>query len=123
MINLQLFLGAILAAIAVGIGALGSHRMPGYLAAKGFDEAKIEKRLDQCETAVRYQMFHCLAVVAMSLSNTTDERRGFRVASWLMMVGVFLFSGGIYGIVFFEAPTHGLVPFGGLAFIAGWITG
>ena len=39
--NLQLLIASILAAVAVGIGALGSHSMPGYLAAKGFDETKI----------------------------------------------------------------------------------
>jgi len=119
--NLQLLIAAILAAIGVGIGALGSHSMPGYLAAKGFDEAKIEKRLEQCETGVRYQLIHSLAVVAISLSSAARERRGFRVASWFMIAGIILFSGSIYGIVFFEAPTHVIVPFGGLSFIAGWI--
>ncbi len=120
--NIHLFIGSILAAIGVGIGALGAHSMPGYLAAKGFDEAKIEKRLEQYETAVRYQLFHSLVVVAIGLSTDVAKgQRRFRIAVWLMVAGIALFSGGIYGIVFFEAPTHGIVPFGGLAFIAGWI--
>jgi uncharacterized membrane protein YgdD (TMEM256/DUF423 family) len=119
--NVALFIGSILAAIGVGIGALGAHSMPGYLAAKGFDETKIEKRLEQCETAVRYQLVHSLAIVAIGLSTVSKESRRFRWVVGLMVVGVSLFSGGIYGIVFFEAPTHGIVPLGGLAFIAGWI--
>ncbi len=119
--NVALFVGSILAAIGVGIGALGAHSMPGYLAAKGFDEVKIEKRLEQCETAVRYQLVHSLAIVAMSLSTVAREPRRFRSTVWLMVVGIVLFSGGIYGIVFFEAPTHGVVPFGGVAFIVGWL--
>jgi uncharacterized membrane protein YgdD (TMEM256/DUF423 family) len=121
LMNVWLFVGAILAAIGVGIGALGAHSMPGYLEAKGFDEAKIEKRLEQYETAVRYQLLHSLALVAIGLSVVGKERKPFRLAAWLMVVGIVLFSGGIYAIVFFEAPTHGMVPFGGLAFIAGWI--
>ncbi len=120
--NLQLLIASILAAIGVGIGALGSHSMPGYLAAKGFDETKIEKRLEQCEAGVRYQLIHSLAVVAISLSSAARERRGFRIVSWFMIGGIVLFSGGIYGIVFCEAPTHVIVPFGGLSFIAGWLT-
>ncbi len=119
--NIPLLVGSILAAIGVGIGALGAHSMPGYLSAKGFDEAKIEKRLEQYETAVRYQLFHSLAVVAIGLSTFSTDQKRFRVACWLMVAGIILFSGGIYGIVFFEAPTHGIVPVGGLAFIAGWI--
>ena len=95
--------------------------MPGYLAAKGFDDTKIDKRLEQCETGVRYQLIHSLAIVAISLSSAARERSGFRVASWFMIAGIILFSGGIYGIVFCEAPTHVIVPFGGLSFIAGWI--
>lgn len=118
--NRGLFLGAILAAIGVGIGALGSHSMPEFLKAKGFDEAKIEKRLEQCETGVRYQLFHSLAIVAIGLSPLSRNRRSFQIASSLMVAGILLFSGGIYGIVFFEAPTHMIVPFGGVAFIVGW---
>jgi uncharacterized membrane protein YgdD (TMEM256/DUF423 family) len=119
--NAALFWGSILAAIGVGIGALGAHSMPAYLASKGFDEAKIEKRLEQCETAVRYQLVHSLAMVAIGLSRLANEPKRFRLSVWLMLAGIALFSGGIYGIVFLEAPTHGLVPFGGIAFIAGWI--
>lgn len=120
--NFALFVGSILAAIGVGIGALGAHSMPGYLAAKGFDELKIEKRLEQCETAVRYQLVHSLAIVAIGLSTAASEPRRLRLTVSWMVAGILLFSGGIYGIVFFEAPTHGIVPFGGVAFIVGWIS-
>jgi len=66
-------------------------------------------------------LFHSLTVVAIGLSTVAKKPGRFRIAGWLMVAGIVLFSGGIYGIVFFEAPTHGIVPFGGLAFIVGWI--
>jgi uncharacterized membrane protein YgdD (TMEM256/DUF423 family) len=114
-----LCLGALLAAVGVGIGALGSHALPGYLQAQGFDEAKVQKRLEQCETAVRYQLYHALAIVGLGLSGL--RWRGSCLAAWGMILGIALFSGGIYGIVFAEAPSHGLVPFGGISFILGWL--
>jgi uncharacterized membrane protein YgdD (TMEM256/DUF423 family) len=113
------FIGSILTAVGVAIGALGAHGLPDWLKKKGFDEAKIEKRLEQCETGVKYHLFHGLSVVVIGLSPLSG--RAPRSAAWLMILGVFLFSGGIYGIVFAEAATHWLVPFGGIAFVVGWI--
>ncbi len=117
--RILVLIGSLLAAIGVGIGALGSHSLPGYLEKKGFDKDKIEKRLEQCETGVKYQLFHSLAVIVVGLSSL--KGRGSKIAAGLMVIGIFLFSGGIYGIVFAEAKTHGLVPFGGVAFILGWL--
>jgi uncharacterized membrane protein YgdD (TMEM256/DUF423 family) len=113
-------LGALLAGIGVAIGAVGSHSLPKYLEKKGFDEAKVELRLEQCETAVKYQLFHALSMFAIGISSLGG--RAPKLAGGLMSLGIVLFSGGIYGIVFAEAPTHWFVPFGGLAFIAAWST-
>lgn len=117
--RLLLIIGALVAAVGVGLGAIGSHALPGQLEAKGFEAAKIEKRLEQYETGVRYHLLHALAITIIGLSSLRGRLPS--LAAWLMLVGIVLFSGGIYGIVFAEAPTHGLVPFGGVSFIVGWI--
>ena len=114
------FAGAILAAIGVGLGAIGAHFLPEYLEAKQLDVVKIEKRMTQFETGVRYHLYHSLALVVVGLSPLTGRLPC--VAAWLMFAGLALFSGGIYGIVFGELGTHVIVPFGGFAFMAAWIT-
>ncbi len=114
------FIGALLAALGVGFGAIGAHFLPEYLEAKQLDQEKVEKRIEQFETGIRYHLFHSLALVVVGLSNLTGRLPG--IASGLFVIGLFLFSGGIYGIVFGELKTHIVVPFGGLAFIAGWLT-
>lgn len=112
------FAGAILAAIGVGLGAIGAHFLPNFLEKKQFDEVKIEKRMEQFETGVRYHLYHSLAIIVVSLSPLTGRLPS--AAACLMLVGLALFSGGIYGIVFGELGTHVIVPFGGFAFIAAW---
>jgi uncharacterized membrane protein YgdD (TMEM256/DUF423 family) len=113
------FTGAILAAIGVGLGAIGAHFLPKYLESRELDAVMIEKRKEQFETGVRYHLYHSLAIIVIGLSPLAG-RLPWIVAS-LMFAGLALFSGGIYGIVFGELATHVIVPFGGFAFIAAWI--
>lgn len=114
------FIGALLAALGVGFGAIGAHFLPKYLEAKQLDQEKVDKRIEQFETGIRYHLFHSLALVVVGLSKLSGRLPG--VAAGLFLMGLLLFSGGIYGIVFGELKTHVVVPFGGLAFIAGWLT-
>ena len=119
--RLLLFVSSLFGMIGVGIGAIGAHGMPEYLAKKGYEPSVISKKLDQCETAVRYQMLHALAIFALSLSSRGNQR-GFQRAAWMMAIGVMLFSGGIYSIVFLDFLGHwSIVPTGGMLMIFSWL--
>ena len=128
------FCGACFAGIAVGLGAIGVHSLPNYLASQQptneldpsadltiSSQAKIQKKLDNYEKGVRYQLYHAMAILVIGFSPVSSRSRGMRIAASWMIVGTFLFCGGIYGIVFTPYPTHWIVPFGGLSFMIGWI--
>ena len=55
--------GALLAAIGVGLGAYGAHGLKDTLARLGYTGDDLTHRLSIFETAVRYQMFHAIAIV------------------------------------------------------------
>ena len=55
--------GAILGALGVALGAYGAHGLEKQLAAWGYTGDDLAKRLANHETAVRYQMWHALAIV------------------------------------------------------------
>ncbi len=44
-----------------------------------------------------------------------------RIAAWLFILGILLFSGTLYLIAIVGLNLHWLVPIGGLAYIAGWV--
>ncbi|PZX55853.1 DUF423 domain-containing protein [Algoriphagus chordae] len=106
---------AILGACAVGIGAFGAHGLKEILAETG--------RAETFETAVKYHFYHSLAIFLIGiLALVKPNWTKLSTAAILMLVGVLIFSGSLYvlsltGITWLGAIT----PFGGLAFIAGWI--
>ena len=103
-------------AIAVILGALGAHALKELLPTQS---------LTSFETAVRYQAWHALALLAVGLSSFSIKYVKGIALCWI--VGIFLFSGSIYLLstaaisdlnVSFLGP---VTPIGGLFFIAGWI--
>lgn len=108
----QIF-GAVFAGLAVAAGAFGSH---------GLREILSAERLAVFETAVRYQMYHALALLILGGMLSRDPRPTFRRAAWSFVIGIVLFSGSLYlvtltGVRWFGAIT----PIGGVAFLVGWI--
>lgn len=108
-----IFLGAILAALAVGLGAIGAHALKGQLSAE---------QLATYHTAVQYQMYHAIGLVLVGLLGLYQRSRWFDAAGWLMLLGIILFSGFLYawlatGRRGFAHP----VPVGGVAFIIAWV--
>lgn len=100
--------GALLAAIAVALGAFGAH---------GLADVLTVERLATFETAVRYQMFHALGLLAVAALG----QEAVRAAPWLL-AGSLVFSGSLYLLVFTGAGWWGAVaPVGGLLQIAGWL--
>lgn len=103
--------GAVLGAIGVVAGAFGAHGLKGRLD---------PDQLASFETAVRYQLVHALALLALGALQRTGVE-GLGAAGWLMLVGTVLFSGSIYGLVLDGPRWLGPVtPLGGAALIAGW---
>src|SRR4051812_37316483 len=95
--------GALLAGTAVLLGAFGAHGLKARLA---------PEQLGWWQTAVEYQMWHGLALVALGAS---DLRR-LRVPAGLLGGGALLFSATLYAMAL-GAP-HWLcavTPLGGLA--------
>ena len=99
--------------LATIAGAVGSHALT-------FADAQA---LRSFETAVQFQFFHGLGVIAIVLVGLAG--RGGRVraaAAWLMVAGTVLFCGSIYARALGVSP--GIVaaaPYGGVAFMVGWL--
>ncbi len=109
--------------ICVGIGAMGSHSLPKRLQQAGLSDIEVQKKIGQCEIAVKYQMFHTLAILSLGLAPATATSRAWKVACILFLVGISLFSGGLYSMVFFDAMGHwSIVPLGGATMMLAWIT-
>ena len=106
-------IGALSAAIAVGLGAFGAHGLRGVLTAE---------MLAVFETGVRYQMYHALALVALGLADSARLGRLAKVAGGLFVAGSVCFSGSLYLLTLAGTKGIGLVtPLGGVMLIAGWL--
>jgi uncharacterized membrane protein YgdD (TMEM256/DUF423 family) len=104
--------GSALALVGVGLGAFGAHALRARLAAD---------MLATFETAVRYQMYHALALLALAWASTRWPGPLMTAGGWLLIAGTLVFSGSLYLIVLGGMRGLGaLTPFGGLALIVGW---
>jgi uncharacterized membrane protein YgdD (TMEM256/DUF423 family) len=111
-----IFIGSISAAIAVILGAFGAH----YL------KPKISSAmLVVYQTGVQYHFYHSLGLIVIGLIITNTKTKTsflFRLAGWIMLSGIVLFSGSLYLL----STTHirwlvVVTPIGGTAFIVSWI--
>ncbi len=101
-------------ALAVMLGAFGAHALREQLSAD---------LLNTFETGVRYHVYHALALfaVVLALSRGYDANWA-TLAGWLFVAGMILFSGSLYVLAITGVRWLGAItPFGGLAFIAGWL--
>jgi uncharacterized membrane protein YgdD (TMEM256/DUF423 family) len=74
------------------------------------------------ETAVRYQMYHSFGLILVGLAARDGSNGLLATAGWLFVVGLLLFSGGIYGWLFTAIkPLVHIVPVGGSLWIVAWI--
>ena len=105
--------GIVLAGAAVMLGAFGAHALKATL--------EESAQLDNWHTAVRYQMWHALALIAYGTWRRGREARW--TPAWCFLIGSLLFSGSIYALCFDVArPVMGpITPLGGSFMIAGWV--
>ena len=106
-------IGASLGALGVAGGAFGAHALKLRLS---------PEMLAVFETGVRYQLIHALALLAVAWAGTRWEAPAITAAGWLFVAGIILFSGSLYALSLTGVRVLGAVtPFGGVAFIAGWL--
>jgi len=115
--------GAVLAGLAVITGAFGAHGLEAFLSnGEGFVQELLAKRLENYETAVRYQMYHALALVLVGFAAIYRQSQWLNAAGWGFVAGTALFSGCLYAIVFGAPHWLGrVIPVGGLALIVAWL--
>jgi uncharacterized membrane protein YgdD (TMEM256/DUF423 family) len=113
MDRLFLMIGALSAGLGVAAGAFGAHAL----------RARLEPRLlEVFETAVRYQMYHALALLAVAWLASRVPGSMSTAAGWLFVAGTVIFSGSLYAMVFTGVRALGAItPIGGVCFIAGWV--
>ena len=108
-----LTLGGFFAAIAVALGAMGAHLLK--------EKLSIEQ-LANFETAVRYHMYHAIALILVGLAAGRGPTGLLTAAGWLFVAGIMLFSGGLYGFIFTGIkPFVHIVPIGGTLWIVAWV--
>ncbi|SES02424.1 DUF423 domain-containing protein [Psychrobacillus sp. OK032] len=114
--KLFIIAGAINAFLAVAFGAFGAHALKEKLS---------EKYLAIWETAVQYQMFHALALIAIGIlmsSKLIGSVSSLNTAGYLILAGIILFSGSLYVLSLTGIGVLGAItPIGGVAFLVGWI--
>lgn len=120
----QLITIGVLGATAVALGALGAHALKNQLAGGLITE----DQLNGFDTAVKYQMYHTLAMLLVVLLKKTWDNKFFRAAYHLFLWGIILFSGSLYLLCTRNLTgMEGLrvlgpvTPVGGLLFVAGWL--
>jgi uncharacterized membrane protein YgdD (TMEM256/DUF423 family) len=106
-------IGAITGLLAVAAGAFGAHGLRGMVSERG---------LEVFQTAASYQMYHALALVAVSLMPALGlSRRLLAACAGAWILGTVLFSGSLYLLVLTSTPWLGAItPLGGVSFIIGW---
>ena len=106
--------GALSAALAVVLGALGAHGLKSRLA---------PDMLAVYQTAVQYQFWHALGMLCVGLAClVVIESRWLKASGLLFAAGTLAFSGSLYAIALTGTTGLGLfAPIGGAAFILGWV--
>ena len=114
--RILLQLAGLFGALGVAIGAFGAHALHDTLVRAG--------RLDTFETAVRYQFYHALALLAVGvLWAARPELRALGTTGALWAGGIVVFSGSLYALCFTGITKLGAVaPVGGLLLLGGWIS-
>lgn len=111
-----LIAGAVLGALAVILGAFGAH---------GLKNLVDPESVKTFETGVKYQMYHALLLLFVG-GNTFISNSTKITIMYLVIAGIILFSGSIYGLstnslTNFDFRKIGFItPIGGALLIASW---
>lgn len=104
-------IGAFAAFVAVALGAFGAHGLKTHVDAE---------HLAIWNTSVHYHLLHALALFAFGIWR--ERTFGSNFAGFAFLAGIALFSGSLYGLALSGPIWLGLItPFGGVAFLSGWL--
>jgi len=116
-----LVIAGVSGAMCVALGAMGAHAL----------KDKIEPdNLQIFETAVKYQFYHTIALLFVSVLSDKIHTKLLGYSFWFFIGGIFLFSFSLYflalrplmGISSEEMKWIGAItPLGGLSFILAWL--
>ena len=117
MLRLWLVSGAILGFLGVAAGSFGAHGLKALLEANG--------QAANWETAVRYCLFHALAILFVglcaALPQATAARGLLTAAGWSFLLGTLVFSGFLAALALSGVKILGaIVPIGGVLLLVGW---
>lgn len=116
MNKIILVTASILGMLAIILGAFASHGLKSMISVE---------LLQTFETGVRYQMYYAIVLLFIGMSPFFSEKTK-QLLFYLIVIGVLLFSGSIYGLATneltaFNFKTIGFVtPIGGLLLILSW---
>jgi uncharacterized membrane protein YgdD (TMEM256/DUF423 family) len=116
-------IAAFLGALTVALGAFGAHALKALLSPAA---------LITYETAVRYQMYHVVALlitgILINKAASPKQQKLLRRAGLFFIDGIVLFSGSLYFIVakpflgIEGLPWVGVItPMGGLLWMVAWV--
>ncbi|MGS2725431.1 DUF423 domain-containing protein [Psychroserpens sp. BH13MA-6] len=117
MNKIILLTACLLGVLGIILGAFGAHGLKSLIS--------VESQ-QTFETGVRYQMYHALFLLFIGSLDVIREKAK-RIILILVLLGVLLFSGSIYGLstnqlTSFDFKTIGFVtPIGGLLLIVAWV--
>jgi len=97
----------------VASGAFGAHALKGVLIQNG--------RVETFDLAVRYQLYHALALLIIALLMEKLGTSTFKLSSLSMFIGVVIFSGSLYLFALTNITTFAMItPLGGVLMLFGW---
>ncbi len=114
MAKLFLVVGSLNASLCIVLGAFAAHALKSRLAAES---------LSAFQTGVQYHFYHSLGLILLGILMLQLQVSGgvFKYSGLLMLAGIVLFSGSLYGLSVLSWTWLGPVtPLGGLAFILAW---
>jgi uncharacterized membrane protein YgdD (TMEM256/DUF423 family) len=108
-----LLAGAVFMALAVLLGAFGAHALKKILS---------PEMLTIYQTAVQYQFYHALGLLAVGIIGLHYPSKWIRLAGIFLIAGIVLFSGSLYVLALTGVKILGAItPIGGVSFVIGWV--
>jgi uncharacterized membrane protein YgdD (TMEM256/DUF423 family) len=100
--------------LSVVLGAFSAH---------GLEAVLSDRRMQNFQTAVHYQVFHTLALLGIVCIEDRFLRPSYTAYSaYCFLLGIILFSGSLYLLAITDIVLLGMItPVGGSALIIGWI--